>query len=207
MDTAPVHDHLDLWEEIQPASSRRMLLAALEEFAARGYYASTTRDICRRAGVSPAGIYAHYASKVDLLYELTRIGHVAVLQEVQDALVGVEGPVERLRQLMQTFVEWHARNHTLARVIQYEIRAIPPERFDPIRRPRKGFQDLLADELRQGVAAGAFVIADLQTTKVALLSMGIDVARWWTPRAMPPAELGKAYGEIALRILGATPSV
>jgi AcrR family transcriptional regulator len=182
-----------------------MLLAALEEFAARGYNASTTRDICRRAGVSPAGIYAHYGSKVDLLFELTRIGHVAVLREVQESLVGVDGPVERLRQLMQTFVEWHARNHTLARVIQYEIRAIPRERFSPIRKPRQGFQDLLASELQQGAAVGAFVITDFRATQVALLSLGIDVARWWTPRAAPPKELGEAYSEIALRIVGATP--
>jgi hypothetical protein len=40
----------------------------------------------------------------------------------------------------------------------------------------------------------------------ALLSLGIDVARWYRPGVDPaPAELGRTYGELALALLGGAP--
>lgn len=40
--------------------------AAADAFAAKGFHATTTRDIAGRAGLSPAGVYVHFASKEDL---------------------------------------------------------------------------------------------------------------------------------------------
>jgi len=53
----------------------RIMLAAADAFAQRGFHATTTRDIASRAGLSPAGVYVHFASKEVLLFELSRRGH------------------------------------------------------------------------------------------------------------------------------------
>jgi AcrR family transcriptional regulator len=51
-------------------SSRQALLdAALEEFSARGYEATTVADIAARAGVTTGALYAHFAGKLELLVE------------------------------------------------------------------------------------------------------------------------------------------
>jgi AcrR family transcriptional regulator len=192
-----------LWEAVQPGGSRRVLLAALEIFSAHGYNASTTREIARRAGMSPAAVYVHYRSKADLLSAMSRTGHAAVLADVRESLVGVEDPVDRLHGLMSTFVAWHARNHTLARVIQYELLELPPDAFAEIRSLRRKFERLLRSELERGIDSGDFHIADLRSTELALLSMGIDVARWWTPQFPTPEHLGANYADLALRMLGA----
>lgn len=195
----------DLWLDVEPDASRKMLLAAVESFATRGYHATTTRSIAECAGLSPAAVYVHYRSKVDLLCAINVIGHGAVLHDVERALEDVEDPPARLRALTHAFVSWHARNHTLARVIQYELRAIPPERYGEIRRLRRRFERIFETELRRGVRSVDFRVADVQTTAVALLSLGIDVARWYTGRGRSPEELGVAYGDIALRMVGAGP--
>jgi AcrR family transcriptional regulator len=184
---------------VRPETSRRLLLAAVDAFSDRGYNATTTREIAERAEMSSAALYVHYRSKAELLFEISRTGHEAVLRKVERALDGPTAPPERVQRFVEAFVSWHARNHVLARVIQYELRAIPPERFGEIRELRKRFDHLITGELERGIATRDFAVADVRTTALAILSLGIDVARWYTSHAeMPPEQLGAAYGVLVL---------
>jgi AcrR family transcriptional regulator len=195
----------ELWRDIHPESRRRILEAAVECFASRGYNATTTREIAARAGMSPAAVYMYFHSKHSLLYEINLAGHLAVLRAVEHALAGVEDPKERLWLFMRTHVSWHATNRTVARSCQYELRAIMPEQFEEIRHLRYRIEMALRNELRLGLETGDFVIPDLATTSLALLSLGIDVARWYVGHVQTPDELGTLYADLALRIVGANP--
>jgi AcrR family transcriptional regulator len=192
----------ELWAHVEPESSRRLLLAALDAFAANGFNAATTRDIAQRAGMSPAAVYVHYSSKVDLLYEIARIGHEAVWAEVVAAIDPVSGPVERTRRFVEAFAAWHARFHTLARVTQYELGALPREHRHQLARLRRRFEELVDAQLEQGEREGTFEIVDRPGTVLAILSLGIDVARWYgTDRAPDPEGVGRLYGELVVRML------
>jgi AcrR family transcriptional regulator len=188
-----------LWDHVEPESSRRLLLAALDAFAVHGFEAATTRDIAQRAGMSPAAVYVHYRSKVDLLHEISRIGHEAVLAEVVDAVDGIEDPADRVRCFVETFATWHARYHTLARVTQYELRSLPAHRLADVRDLRRRFESTLEEDLRRGVKSGDFEITDVRGTARAILSLGIDVARWFTPEGRTTdREIGRLYGHLVL---------
>ena len=50
----------------------RLLRAAAEVFAARGYDGTRVADIAAAAGVSKGAMYAHYSSKADLLVDALR---------------------------------------------------------------------------------------------------------------------------------------
>jgi AcrR family transcriptional regulator len=191
----------DLWADVQPDASRRMLIAAVEAFALRGYSAATTRQIAEHSGLSPAAVYVHYSSKAELLYEISMIGTRSALRAVEGALEGLTAPAERLRAYVEAFVAWHARNHTLARVIQFELKGLPAERFQEVDRLRQRIERLLRTELRRGVAAGDFQIDDQRSTTMAILSLAIDVARWYQPRSLAPDTLGARYADLALRMV------
>ena len=79
-------DTASLFADVEPASSRRLLQAALDAFAAQGYRATTTRDIAQRAGLSPAGVYVHFGSKADLLGAISRVGHDTILRVCEQAI-------------------------------------------------------------------------------------------------------------------------
>ena len=191
-----------LWAHVEPDAARRMLLAAVEAFATRGYSATTTREIAERTGLSPAAVYVHYRSKVDLLDAISLAAGRAVLETVEHAVAEATTPEDRLRAFVVAFVVWHAEHHTLARVIQYEARALGPEQFEAVDALRRRCERLLRTELRRGVASGDFEIDDQASTAMAILSLGIDVARWYHPRALAPAKLGARYAELALRMVG-----
>jgi AcrR family transcriptional regulator len=193
-----------LWAGIESESSRRLLLAALAAFAKHGFQGATTREIGEGAGMSPAAVYVHYKSKSDLLYEISRIGHQSVLDEVEAALRDApEGPEERVRRFVAAFAKWHADHHVVARVIQYELKALPGRQFRRIAELRKRFEELLGAELRAGVAAGVFDIAELEATTLAILSLCIDLARWYHPADdhKTSDEVGELYADLVARMI------
>jgi AcrR family transcriptional regulator len=194
----------ELWAGIESESSRRILLAALAAFAKHGFQAATTREISEGAGMSPAALYVHYKAKSDLLYEISRIGHQSVLDQVEHALRDApEDPEERVRRFVAAFAKWHADHHVVARVIQYELKSLPTRQFRKIAELRKRFEELLGAELQAGVKAGVFDITELEATTLAILSLCIDLARWYHPREdhKTSAEVGELYAELVIRML------
>lgn len=192
-----------VWEHVQPAAARRLLTGAIEAFAERGFQATTTRDIASRAGMSPAALYVHYPSKERLLFEISLYGHRAAL-EILTAANAADSPAGRLRAMVASFTAWHAEHHTIARVVQYELAALSPEHFAEVATIRRAISTLIEKVLADGVSDGTFVVPDLPGTTLAVLSLSIDVARWYDPtRRASPEALGATYADLALRMVQA----
>lgn len=184
----------------------RLLLAAVEAFAERGFHATTTRDIAGRAGMSPAALYIHYRTKEELLYQISVFGHQRAVQLLSAAAAGRGGAADRLAAAVSSFVRWHAEHHTRARVVQYELTALEPEHYAEIQALRRRTGEILRGILADGVAAGEFAVTGERGTARAILSLCIDVARWFDPAGSEsPAELGELYAGLALRMAGAGP--
>jgi AcrR family transcriptional regulator len=192
---------------VEPDAARRLLLAALEAFAQKGYFATTTREISQEAGMSPAAVYVHYASKNEMLAEICRRGHAAILADLEQALEPPGSPTERVRRFVSVFSSFHARQRTLGRVIQYELRGLTPEQFREIAVMRQRFEDLISEQLRAGIDSGEFAIADVEATGVAILSLGIDVARWHGALGdrLPHDAVGALYADLVTRMIRAEP--
>jgi AcrR family transcriptional regulator len=194
----------DLWPDVQPDAARRLMLAALESFAERGYHATTTRDIATGAGMSPAALYVYFPSKVALLFTISRSGHEQTLGLLQKSVAADGSPVERMRALVEEFVAWHARRHTVARVVQYELQALPDEEYRVVAGLRRKIEQIVRDLIVEGVEDGLFTVPDVKTAARAVLSLGVDVARWYNERIRKsPKTLGTEYAELVLRMLGA----
>ncbi|MHA5054974.1 TetR family transcriptional regulator [Streptomyces sp. SD15] len=191
------------WAEVTPDAARRLLVAAVEAFAERGYHATTTRDIAGRAGMSPAALYIHYKTKEELLHRISRIGHDKALDIVRTAAAGGGSAAERLTDAVRSFVRWHAGQHTTARVVQYELEALGPEARAEIVALRRQTDAAVRGIIEDGVAAGDFDVRDVPGTTLAVLSLCIDVARWFNvngPRT--PDEVGALYADLVLRMVG-----
>jgi AcrR family transcriptional regulator len=195
----------DLWPDVKPEAARRLMYAAVESFARVGFHATTTRDIATAAGMSPAALYVHFPSKAALLFEISRSGHEQTLAVVQAMTSGDGSPVDRMRALVEDFVEWHARRHTVARVVQYELEALPEQEFSVVAGLRRRIEQAFRSLIAEGVRAGAFTVPDEKTAARAVLSLGIDVARWYSERTRKtPRALGREYATLVLRMLGSS---
>jgi len=182
---------------------RRLVDAATEAFAERGFHATTTRDIASRAGMSPAALYVHFRSKEEVLYAIALRGHRDARQIVADAAGGTSTHAERLRAMIRDFATWHAGEHTMGRVVQYELDALEPGHRAEVVLLRNEIEADVLGEIEAGVAAGEFTTTDAKGAALVLLSLCVDVARWYRADGrLSPAQIGDLYADTAMRVVG-----
>jgi AcrR family transcriptional regulator len=190
------------WREIEPLVVRRLMIAAVQEFASRGYHGTTTRDIASRAGLSPAGVYVHFRSKEEVLYRISLIGHQHALAAIRAAASGTDEPVAKLRAVVGEFGRWHARHHIAARVINYEMGALTELHLAEIMALRRGIDTVVRETLEFGIEHRVLASSDVGGAALALLSLTIDVARWYRPEGpRTPDDIGTLYADLAERML------
>jgi AcrR family transcriptional regulator len=191
------------FSDVKPDAARRLVLAAVEAFAERGYHATTTRDIAGRAGMSPAALYIHYKTKEELLYQISGVGHRLALRVLEEAAGAGGAPAERLAAGVRAFARWHAEHHTVARVIQYELGALAPGHRAEIVDLRHRSDQVVREVIQEGAAAGDFAVPDLNGTTLAVMSLCVDVARWFGAehRRRSPAAIGALYADLVLRLV------
>jgi AcrR family transcriptional regulator len=185
-------------------SAQRLMDAAIDAFADKGFHATSTRDIAARANMSPAGVYVHFASKQDLLFHLCRRGHVLALEIVTGARERANTPSTQLVAIVSAFARWHAEQFRLARIVHYEYLHLSIEHRAVVRDLRKQIDAVVGDVLLAGVTSGEFDVLDLAVTTRALQSLTVDVARWYHPAIRhTPEAIGAEYGDLALRLVRA----
>jgi AcrR family transcriptional regulator len=186
------------------ATRARLLDAAVIAFAEKGFHATTTRDIATAAGMSPAALYVHHKSKEELLYLISKDGHEYVLRLIQEGIAATDNPVDALRRVIHDFAAHHARDHVGARVVNYELAALAPDHLAEIRHLRHQTEEEIRTLVARGVDTGQFHVGDPRIAAAALLSLGIDLARWYRDGGRwTPDEIGEEYADIALRIVAA----
>lgn len=202
--TDPREDAQPVGSWVAPSDTvRRLLDAAAQAFADRGYHATTTRDIASRAGLSPAGVYVHFSSKEDVLYQLSSRGHQQALDLVRAAIASTHTPPAQLAAAMSRFTVWHVEHHAIARVVQHEFPHLSPEHRDEVLDQRKQIDAALRQVLIAGRASGDFVLDHVANTSLALLSIVVDVARWYTPAiSRTPEQIGRTNAVLGLRLVG-----
>lgn len=87
--------------------------AALELVAERGTVGFTLAEACRRAGVSVAAPYKHFADKDALLAAVARRGYEQQHQFFAAAMDGEDDPVEQLAAFAAAYVRFAAQHKAL----------------------------------------------------------------------------------------------
>ncbi|MFE1594406.1 TetR/AcrR family transcriptional regulator [Nocardia sp. NPDC058705] len=185
-------------------TAQRLLDAAVVLFSDKGFEATRTRDITAKAGLSPAAMYVYFASKEKVLFRLVEHAVANTLTIIEAAVAPHDEPVDRIRALVTAFSVLHARSYRRARIAQYESRHLAPEHHDIVGAIRRRIRQAAVAEVRAGIERGVFTIADPRVAVLAMMSLGIDICRWYRPGGeFTPEELGDINAELVLRILRA----
>ena len=78
--------------------------AAAELFARQGYDSTSTRSLATLLGMEKATLYYHVESKEDLLYVICKSSIEQITSDVNEAISGVDDPLEQLLVLIQAHV-------------------------------------------------------------------------------------------------------
>ncbi len=179
----------------------RLINAAVEAFAEKGFAGTTTRDIASRAGMSPAAVYVHHDSKESLLFSVSLDGHRRALEVITSAADSSTEPVDRLRAMVYDFSLWHADNSRVGRIVQYEYHALTDEHRAEVATYRRDIERAMQDALADGVDQGVMDVNDVPGTAFSLLSLGVDLVRWFEPGGSRSGhELATLHADLAVRM-------
>ncbi|MDT5330224.1 MAG: hypothetical protein QOF31_1521, partial [Mycobacterium sp.] len=124
---------------------------------------------------------------------------LAALKEADDPAAS---GTERLRAVVAAFATWHAENHELARVVQYELHGLTQAHYRTIAPLRHQATDVITEIVACGVTAGEFHVDNVDEVVMAISSLCVDVCRWFPSRKHRDAhKLGEVYAGVAQRLV------
>jgi TetR/AcrR family transcriptional regulator, cholesterol catabolism regulator len=181
------------------ARRERILEEAARLFGRRGYHATSMRDIGQATGLLAGSLYAHIASKEDLLYEIVVRSANQFLGEVE-AIGAEELPPEgRLRKAMRAHVSVVAGSLDEAWVFHHEWKALTGPRQEEVRRLRRRYERLWDGIVRELPGA-----ADPRFARLLVLSAANWTYTWYRPDGpLSPEEVADRFTDLLLAGLGA----
>ncbi len=133
--------------DVVEASQRTRLLEAIgRAVAERGYAGATIDDVVRRAGVSKATFYEHFADKQDCFLAAYEAASEELLGRVREAHASADDDwLERTRAGIHAYLRWLAADPALARVYLVEVAAAGPVALER----REALRDRYAELVRE----------------------------------------------------------
>ena len=153
---------------------RELTREAARLFAQRGYHGTSIGDIAEAMGVQKGSLYAHIASKEDLLYETMREGADA-FHAALDAIPEDTQAVEKIRLALRGHLRVVAEQLDVATVFVQEWRYLEGARRDEIVAERRRYEQRIRELFREGRERSE-LRADLDETAAALLLL--SAANW-----------------------------
>jgi AcrR family transcriptional regulator len=157
-------------------SARRSELTrqAARLFAQQGYHGTSIGDIAEALGVQKGSLYAHIASKEDLLYETMREG-AAAFHAALDAIPEALPATEKIRLALRGHLRVVADQLDVATVFVQEWRYLEGPRREEIVAERRRYEERIRDLFREGRELSE-LRADLDEGIAALLLL--SAANW-----------------------------
>ena len=177
--------------------------AALRLFARHGFAAVSMRQIAAEVGVQAGALYLYTPDKQTLLFELMR-DHMESLQSAWSAEPRGATPAQALEAFVRFHIRFHLERPDAVFIAYMELRNLTPENFAEIERRRRAYEAELEAILRNGAADGAFRVADIRLSAMALIAMLTGVNTWYREGGrLSRDQVGDIYWEMARGMVGA----
>jgi AcrR family transcriptional regulator len=129
---------------------QQVIEAAVKEFAANGFHATSTGAIAKRAGISQPYIYALFPNKTELFLAVDRYVVNRIRHAFLEAARGKDTVDERLEAMGHAYMELLANRDEIRFQMQAHAAAGNPELAEPV---RKEFTGLWEDVKRMSGAS------------------------------------------------------
>ena len=186
------------------ARRREIDEVASELFHANGYAATSVRDIARALDIQGASLYAHVASKEDVLFSIVDRAATAFEAAANEAVAETTDadPVERLAALVEAHVDVVTADPERASVFVTEWRHLSGSRRAAIAQRRDAYEARFRAVIEDGTAVGAFRATDSALAATFILTALNGIATWYRPDGRLSADrIADHYVDLALRSL------
>jgi AcrR family transcriptional regulator len=158
----------DMREAISNLKRERILSAAVDLFYKQGYGKTTLEQVANELQVTKPFIYAHFASKNELLVEICSRAIQLAHESLNRAMVQDASATERLETVLRDFLTAVLNHQQHAMIYSREEKELEQKDRDAINQLRRDFDRRLVELINLGVASNEFHADDVQLTALAI---------------------------------------
>ncbi|MGN6756635.1 MAG: TetR/AcrR family transcriptional regulator [Thermomicrobiales bacterium] len=168
-------------------------------FSRRGYAATSVRDIARELDLQGGSLYAHIASKEDVLWALVSGAAAQFFAAARPIVAADLPPADRLRALIAAHVSVVAGQADRALVFLNDWKFLSSPRRETIAAQRDEYEGLFRAAIADGIAAGDFAPTDPKLAATLILSALNGIPVWYHQHGALSAEAVAArYADLLL---------
>jgi AcrR family transcriptional regulator len=191
------------------ATRQRLLDAAEEVFAEKGYHGAVVDDIIRRSDSSKGGFYFHFPNKQAIFLSLIDALVPKLTGAVERAIAAEPDPVAQMGAALRTLLDIFAKHRKLTKILLVEAVGLGHGFDEQLMRTRGHFAAFIKGYLDKAVTSRAIAPLDTDIASWAWLgAINEIVVRWLVTRQ--PERLEDVYPQLQallLRSVGALSQV
>ena len=161
------------------ATRDRILQAALQIFAQKGYHRALVDDIVHASGTSKGAVYHHFPNKEALFLALVDELSARLAESIAEAIAGAHGALGKVEAALRAGLLTFAQHKDLARILLLESVSLGAA-YEAKRAEVHGrFADLIRGYLDEAVSEGAIAPLDTRVATLAWLGAVNELVIQW----------------------------
>ena len=185
------------------ATRERILDAALEVFARKGYHRAIVDDIVRASGTSKGAVYHHFPTKEAIFLALVDDFATRLARAVAAAIAEQHGALAKVECALTAVLATFAADERLARLILLEAVSLGPTYQAKRAEVADRFVTLIQGYLDEAVADGSIAPLDTRVATLAWLGAVNEIIAQWLHGALPDVSATiPALTRVLLRSIG-----
>ena len=142
-------------KQAQPTSKERIIKAAAELFADRGYHAVGMTDLQQAVNLGRGSLYHHISSKEELLFDIVKL-YIFELAEEAEVARGIKDPIKRLQALGSGLVEKITSHQAELTVCFREVQSLTEDRHKEVLGLHTKYEKVWKETYLEGAKSGVF---------------------------------------------------
>lgn len=185
------------------ATRERILDAALEVFARKGYHRAIVDDIVRASRTSKGAVYHHFPNKEAIVLALVDDFAARLAGSVAAAIAEQRGALAKVEHALSAALSTFAADERLARLILLEPVSLGPAYQAKRAEVTDRFAALIQSHLDEAVADGSIAPLDTQVATLAWLGAVNEIVVQWLHGKLEISATIPALTRVLLRSIGA----
>ncbi|RME47199.1 MAG: TetR/AcrR family transcriptional regulator [Chloroflexi bacterium] len=188
----------------EPKSTRRRILeAAVEVFAGKGYHEARVDEIVEASQTSKGAVYSYFPSKERIFLALVDEFAGLLEKQLEEAMAGEESGIRRVDAALRTCLDTFGRYRKLAKIFLVQAAGLGTAFEEKRLQVHDRFAGLIKSHLDRAVAEGDIPPLDTQVAAYAWMGAIYEVVIRWVYSGQPaPDQVLPTLRTMLLRSIG-----
>lgn len=167
------------------STRNRILDAAIEVFARKGYYGAAVDDIVQASNTSKGSFYHFFPSKQGIFLSLVDTLNNQLLRRVEKAIEQERGALRKVDAALSTFVDEFSKHRRLARILLIEAAGLGHAFNEKLFEVHTQFAGLIEKHLDKAVQEGSIPPVDTAIASYVWLGAINEIVLRWLHTGEP----------------------